>query len=349
MTLPFESAAREKLGDPLFSYLLGRQGEQATGADANQEALAPYRLVPHVLTGANGISTETNLLEQTFAAPLAVGAFAGDRIFHAEGILPLARACAKARLPLIVSEETVTPLSEITQVWPQSWFQVRAAGPVRRTFDLIDLAARCGVKTVVMTVLAPTHPRPGLQPGGYSIAAEIKARGWTTIGSDGPGVMALPSFPQWSHADFTSVVAHASRGGIQVVAKGILSTGDAHRVREAGCGAIMVSNIGLRQTGEWIRSSDALQEMAGQVAQVPLLLDGGVRRGTDVIKSLCLGASMAVAVRPFVTALAAAGQSGVEEVIQAWLDEIAAVSAWMGVERTHDLDRSHLYCERDSR
>ncbi|WP_114946077.1 alpha-hydroxy acid oxidase [Microvirga calopogonii] len=349
MMLPFEQSAREKLGDPLVKYLLGRQGEQDAGPDGNQKALEQYRLVPRVLTGATGISMETTLLGQSFAAPLAVGAFAGDRIFHTDGILPLADACAKARLPLIVSEETVTPLLEITKVWSQSWLQLRAAGPVRRTFDLIDLAARCGVTVVVVTVLAPTHPRPGLQPGGYSVAAEIKARGWTTIGSDEPGVMALPSFPQWSCEDFASVVAHAKRSGIDVVAKGILSKSDAHRVLEAGCSAIMVSNIGLRQTDEWIRSSDALHGMGRQAGRAPLLLDGGVRRGTDVIKALCLGASMAVAVRPFVTALVAAGQSGAGEVMQAWLDEIAAVSAWMGVERPQDLDRSHLYCERDPR
>lgn len=343
MTLPFEHEARERLGPALFSYLMGRPPERWAERDANHKALSRYRLVPRVLTGTAGIATRAQLLRADFAAPFGVGAFAGDRIFHRDGLLPIAAACDAAGLPLVVSEETVTPLAEIAGTCPSAWLQLRAAGPVERILALVDTAAACGVRTVVLTVLAPTHPFPGQMPGGYSIGAEIAARGWTTIGSPEPGVAPLPTFPQWSWAEIATVAAHAARSGVEIVLKGILSEGDARRALEAGCGALMVSNIGLRQTEAWVPACDALRAMGGRLERGSVILDGGIRRGSDVVKVLCLGGAMAIAVRPFVTALVAAGQDGVAAVIRDWCNEIAATAAWMGVPATAELDATYLH------
>lgn len=330
--LPHAEAARAALGEPLFRYLTGRPPDGAEdGPDPNVAALSRHRLVPRVMRGAAGVSLATRFAGRTAAAPLAVGAFAGDRLFHPDGLLPVAEACGELGVPLFVSEETVTPLAAITAAHRDCWLQIRAAGPVERAAALVEAAAAAGARGIVLTVLAPTHPVPGRQPGGFSVGRAIAERGWTTIGSREPGIQPLAAFPAWGWSDVAALVRRAERAGLPVLAKGILHPDDAEVAEGAGCAGVVVSNVGLRQTWRWAPAADRLPAVRA-AAGTPVLLDGGIRGGGDVLVACALGAALGVATRPVISALAAGGGDAVRELLRGWMDEMQAVAAWCGVE-----------------
>jgi 4-hydroxymandelate oxidase len=340
--LPLSIEARAALGSALFQYLLGRSDGALAGADdANALALSRHRLVPRVLTGAAGVDISLTVFDRRFAGPLVVGAYAGDRVFHTEGLLPVARVCRELGLPLIVSEETVTPLGEITAECDAVCLQIRAAGPVERALGLLDLAAREGAMGLVVTVLAPAHPVEGLQPGGFSIGAEIARRGWRTIGSPDQGVDPLTAFPAWNWADLERVCRAAEERGLPLLVKGVLHEEDAVRAERAGAGAVIVSNIGLRQSLRWVAPADRLVRIANRTS-LPVVLDGGVRSGTDLVVARCLGATFSASARPVVSALAGGGEDAVRRLLQGWLEEAFAITAWLGAAALQDLSPDHL-------
>jgi 4-hydroxymandelate oxidase len=298
--------------------------------------------VPRVMTGHDGIDIGVTLFGKPFAGPLAVGAFAADRVFHDAGLLPVARACQHLRLPMMISEETVTPLADIASVHDACWLQLRAAGKLDRARGLIDEAARCGVQAIVLTVLAPVHPRPGLRPGGFDIGAELLRRGWSTVGSPSAGVEALAAFPQWSWNDVRAIAEHASGADMPVLVKGVLHGDDASLADAAGCRGVIVSNIGLRQVGRWAIPLHRIADIRGRIPEAVLLLDGGVRHGADIVTARCLGATITIATRPVVAALVAGGETAVRDLLAGWLDEVATIGAWLGVARIADLDASFI-------
>jgi len=341
--------ARARLGDALFRYMQGQPADALSDEpDANLQALRRFRLLPRVLQGNQAIVTQTALLNQRWSAPLGVGAFAGDRLFHEEGILPIARACKRLQLPLVISEETVTPLEQIGAEYDRCWLQLRAAGETGRIRALIDRAAQAGIKNIVLAVLAPVHPVPGLQPGGFSVSDALKQRGWHTIGGTAPGVAALPAFPVWGWAQIDEIAAYCAARQLPLWLKGILHADDAAQAARHGVSGLIVSNIGLRQSARWATPVDQLASLQA-VAQLPLLLDGGVRCGSDAVVARCLGASLSLSVRPVVSALAAGGERAVFELLSGWINEMTAVSHWCGVSdmaalNTHFLREAHNSC-----
>lgn len=341
-----DRAARERLGDDLFRYIQGQPADALAGeTDASQHSLRRFRLVPRVLQGNEQISTETTLFSQRWAAPLGVGAFAGDRLFHEEGLLPIARACKRLQLPLVISEETVTPLEQIGAAYDRCWLQLRAAGDVGRIKALIGQAAQSGFRHIVLTVLAPVHPVPGLQPGGFSVGEAIRQRGWCTIGSSGPGVAALPAFPVWRWQQISEVAAHCAALRLPLWLKGILHDEDAAQAAQHGVDGLIVSNIGLRQSARWVAPVDQLAGIEA-VTRLPLLLDGGIRCGSDAVVARCFGASLSLSVRPVVSALAAGGEQAVFNLLSGWINEITAISHWCGVSEMAALNGSFVSEER---
>ena len=349
MSLPFETEARAALGDAPFDYMQGRAGDDhaAPGEDRNEAAFARYRLVPRLLSEAGPPDLATDLAGRRMAAPVLIGAFAGDRVFHPEGILPVARVAARLGLDLVLSEETVTPLPEVTAVHAGTWLQLRAAGPEDRIARIVEAAAGMGVAGIVLTLMAPTHPRPGQRPGGYDIGAELVRRGWPTIGTrlDGtgrPGVAPLDAFPRWDAARLGRIVALARGFGLPLLVKGVLDPADLAPLAACGFAGAVVSNLGLRQSGRWALALDRLPVLGDAAAGLPLLLDGGVRHGADVITACLLGATACVTTRPVLAALAAGGEAAVEHWLTGLLDNLYAMTVWMGAAHPAALDPSQV-------
>jgi 4-hydroxymandelate oxidase len=346
MNLPFDTVARQRLGEPLYRYLIGRPADlEPESPDANEAAFTRYRLLPRVMRGQLEIDIRTTLFGRCFTGPIAVGAFAGDRLFHPDGLLAVARACRRLGLPMIASEEAATALADLTSTHEACWLQIRAAGPVDRALALIDQAVECHAQAMVLTVLAPVSPHSRHGPGGFNVGEEIARRGWCTIGSRTLGVEQLPDRPVWSWEDVRKVVEHAAAAHMPVVAKGILHGEDARLAEDAGCHAIMVSNIGLRQLGRWVTPLDAIAAVR-EHTEVPLLLDGGVRHGVDVIITRCVGASLAVATRPVVSALVGNGEAGVYDLLRGWLDDAAVTMGWLGASSPGELGLDYVRVSR---
>ena len=348
--------ASAALGPTLFDYLRGRPHDMRDGdIDPNEAALSRYRLVPRILTGCQGVDLACAIFGRMYAAPIGVGAFAADRLFDAAGVAAIGRVCARLRLPLFVSEEAVTPLADVIATGADCWLQLRAAGPVARAERLVLQAADAGCKGIVLTVLAPVHPVPGLHPGGVDVAAEIASRGWSTIGAV-EGVARLPAFPAWSDIELTHIVAHAHACGMKIIVKGVLHPMDAKMAVDAGCDGVMVSNIGVRQLYRWAPAIDQLPTIREALlatrrpivgddapsAPASILIDGGIRQAADIIVACILGAQMAVLVRPVAYALAAGGESGVEQMLSGLIGELTAVCAWMGAANISALGTDQL-------
>lgn len=339
--LPFSQEASAILGEALYGYMIGQARDNASGADLNEQAFSRYSLVPRVMTGQSATDISVPFFGRRLSAPLVAGAFAGDRVFHADGLLPIARACRSLDLPLVISEETVTPLADICAEHDMCWLQLRAAGPLDRISRLVDRAAEAGAMGIVLTVLAPVHPVAGLQPGGYSIGDELVRRGWATIGSTKPGVESLPAFPAWSWNEIAAVAKRAAIFGLPLMVKGVLRPEDAMLAKAAGCAAVVASNIGTRQSARWVpalRQLDAIRRTEPGF----LLHDGGVRYGADVVTALALGASLAIVTRPLICALVAGGETAVRDVLLRLADETLALASWCGVAKVSDLDASFL-------
>lgn len=345
----WKQRALAALGPMLFGYLRGRAFDSPEGdVDPNEQALQRYRLMPRVLAGQTEVSLECAIMGQSWAAPIGVGAFAADRLFDGQGAAAIGRVCARLRLPFFVSEEAVTPLPEITASGVDCWLQLRAAGPFERALGLLDLAARAQCKGIVLTVLAPVHPVPGLHPGGVDVAGEIASRGWSTIGS-AEGVARLPAFPAWGIDELARLVEASHERGMSLIIKGVLHPADALLAQAAGCDGVMVSNVGVRQLYRWapaverIAPISAVLEGARATPQrTCVLVDGGFRTAADIVVARLLGADMAVLVRPVAYALAAGGEAAVEQMLGGLLGELQAVCAWMGVARLEQLEPSQL-------
>ncbi|MBP1849309.1 alpha-hydroxy acid oxidase [Rhizobium halophytocola] len=334
--LPFSEEARTALGGDLYRYMLGRARDAADLQDLNEAEFRRYKLVPRVLLGNAATDISTTLCGRHLSAPIVAGAFAGDRVFHADGLLPIAAACRALSLPLVISEETVTPLAEICAEHDNCWLQLRAAGPKDRIKGLMDEAASAEAAGMVLTVLAPVHPVANLQPGGFSIGAEIARRGWKTIGSKSVGVEPLPAFPAWSWADLAEVVGHAKSLALPVMIKGVLNPLDVAEAAAAGCSGIIASNIGLRQSARWVPALRQLPALRSE-ATMTLGYDGGVRFGSDVVTAAALGADFSIVVRPLITALVTGGQQAVEAFLKGLIDETLAVASWCNAATLADL------------
>ncbi|MCP1120795.1 alpha-hydroxy acid oxidase [Robbsia andropogonis] len=338
-------SARQALGEHLFGYLCGRATDMPSEAtDPNESALARYRLVPRILTGHSTVDIRCTLFGRAYAAPFGVGAFAADRLFGSDGVAAIARVCARLHLPLIVSEEAVTPLPTVKATGVDYWLQIRAAGPLDRAITLSQRALAAGARGVVLTVLAAAHPVPGLYPGGVDVAAEVAARGWSTIGAEN-GVAHLPAFPGWNIDALETLAAAIHADGGALIVKGVLHADDAASVVAAGADGVMVSNIGVRQSYRWAPSISCLSSVAAALKRTPptaVLFDGGVRHAADVLVASALGANMSILVRPVVYALATDGEQAVETLLTRRMGEVTALSAWMGVATLSELRPDHL-------
>lgn len=340
--MPDADKLTERLGPALAGYLEGRPRDMPAGAaDPNVEAFARYRLLPRLLTGAGAPDLSGSFCGHLSRAPIIIGAFAGDRILAEAGVLPIARVAAELGLPLIISEECLTPLAEITAVHPAALLQIIGAGPLQRAVALAELAARAGAIGLVVTALAPVHPKPGFYPGGFDIKAETAQRGHSPIGHAAGTAPILP-LPSWSWDDLRLVVEHAGKLGLQVVLKGVLRPEDAALAREAGCEGVMVSNIGVRNLYRWAPSISQLPAVAAAASGLGVALDGGVRNGGDVVVSLCLGAQFATLVRPVVRALITDGEPGVRALLGQLVDDVYTIASWMGADSIADFNATQV-------
>lgn len=348
----FESLAHGSLAPDVWDYVAGGSGTES-GIVANRVAFNQLALRPRCLVDVSRCEVATSLLGARLAAPLGVAPMAYHCLVDPDGEVATARAAGEAGLLFVVSLFASRTLEEIAAaatgpLWLQLYW-LRQRSMLR---DLIGRAETAGYRAIVLTVDAPRvgrrlrDLRRGFAvPAGIS-AVNLDASVMAGVHRTHVGQSALERHsreqfdPTLSWKDLAWLRANTA---LPLVLKGLLTAEDAHLAVEHGVDAIIVSNHGGRQLDAVTASVDALPEVVRAVAgYCPVLLDGGVRTGGDVIKALALGASTVLVGRPVLWGLACGGAAGARSVLDLLTAELEDAMTLSGRPRITDLDGSLL-------
>jgi isopentenyl diphosphate isomerase/L-lactate dehydrogenase-like FMN-dependent dehydrogenase len=340
----YEREAERMLDPGAFGYFAGGAGDELTLRD-NVEAFSRWQLRPRVLVDVGVVTTATTVLGREVSMPLLVAPTAFQRLAHPDGEVATARAAAEVGTIMCQSTlSSVTP-AELAAAAPDArlWFQLYWSSDRGFTADLLASVVEAGFEAVVFTVDFPAAGR-----------RERDLRAAFTLPED----LTTPNIPgSLRRRDF-----HAALGEIvdptltwrdlewlretcplPILLKGILSAEDALLAAEHGAAGVIVSNHGGRQLDGVAAALDALPKVVEAVGDdVEVLLDGGVRRGTDVMKALALGARAVLVGRPPIWGLAVGGEQGVREVLELLRAEIALGLTHLGCGSPAEVTRAHV-------
>src|SRR5437762_7466646 len=341
----YEPLARAAMSEAAWDYLAGGSGDERT-LRWNRERLDATRLSPHVLRDVGTVDTRLSLLGAELGFPVLLAPTGFQRLFHPEGELATARGAAAAGALWVLSTAATTSMEDTTQAaYGPRWFQLYVQRDRGFTRELVRRAEGCGCLALVLTADTPVlgardrEQRRALElPAGLELAnlrgLPTRVPGEPTF-VHGAGNPFLDPSLTW---DILSWLASETR--LPVVVKGILRADDARLAVEGGAAAIAVSNHGGRNLDTVPATIDALPRIADAVrGRVPLLFDGGVRRGVDVVKALALGAQAVMIGRPYVWGLGAAGSDGVERVVRLLVSELEMAMAQCGAASLGEITR----------
>jgi len=298
----YEPIARERLPRDVYDFYAGGAGDEWTLAE-NRRAFDRWMLRPRYLRGAGTPDPSTSILGVPISFPVLVAPWAYQRLAHPDGELATARATAAEGTAMVVSSTSMEFLEEVAAASEgPKWWQLYVFDDRGATSDMLRRVVAAGYGAVCLTVDFPVmglrhrDTRNGFVP---------------PIGMPGSS---LTFDPLLSWGDIGWVRERTP--GLQVLVKGILTAEDAELAVAAGVDGIVVSNHGGRQLDGAPAGIAALPEVVDAVAgRVPVLMDGGVRRGTDILKALALGASAVMVARPLIWGLAVDGEAGVSHVL----------------------------------
>ena len=328
----YEGLARARMERAAWDYYAGGAGDEISLADA-RAAWDRIRLRPHVLADVSSIDLETAAFGRSLAHPIVVAPMAAHDLAHAEAERATAIGASDAGALYTLSTISSVPMEEVAATRPDAprWFQLYAPADRGECRDLVERAVAAGYEAVAVTV---DLPLPGNRERDLrnQFVLHMGAHLPADQPTDERGIVVLPTMTWDDLAWLASVCT------VPLLAKGILRADDAARAVEAGCAGIWVSNHGGRQLDTSIAGVEALPEVAAAVGDRALLVvDGGVRRGIDVLKAIALGADLVAAGRPVLWGLAAEGSAGVCRVIEILRDELSLAMALSGCRRVGDI------------
>lgn len=324
----YERVAATRIAPGPLAYYSGGANDERSLRD-NVEAFRRRWLLPRAMRGTSVVDLSTTLLGRKWPAPLFICPTALQRMAHPEGELASARAAAARNLTFTLSTSASTDMADIARAQGPRWYQVYLLADEGARRAMIERAISSGYEALVLTVDLQRLGRrerdirvgfsipPGVHLPNIAAAAGVRPE-------DAPNVPFVAALT-WADLEWVAKL------GKPVVVKGILRADDARAAIDHGAAAIEVSNHGGRQLDGAIASLDALPAIVDAVAgRVPVLLDGGVRRGTDVLIALALGAAAVGIGRPVLWGLAVDGSAGVGRVLDLLVTELDAAMALSG-------------------
>jgi 4-hydroxymandelate oxidase len=333
----FERVAAMKLLPGPFAYYSGGAMDERTLRD-NVEAFGRVRLLPKVMTDTTRVDTSVTVLGRRWPTPLWICPTALQRMAHPEGERATAKAAAARGLTMTLSTSASTDMAEVAKVAGPRWYQVYLLKDEGARRAMVERAIGCGFEALVLTVdfqrlgrrerdiRASFSILEGVHLPNIAAAAGVKLE-------DAPQVPFVESL-SWKDLEWLA------KFGKPVIVKGVLRGDDAQQAVHHGAAAVAVSNHGGRQLDGAVASLDALPRIVEAVAgRVPVLLDGGVRRGTDILIALALGATAVGIGRPVLWGLAVDGEMGVGRVLDLLCSELELAMALCGCARREDVTR----------
>ena len=367
----FEKTARRRLPRMLYGFISGG-AETNAALRANLDSFNDYSFVPRVLADISKRSHRKTLFGRSYAAPFGIAPTGAAGLCAYRSDLVTARCAAAANIPAILSATSLIPLEEVRRVGPTTWYQAYIPGDAGRIGRLIDRVEAAGFDTFVVTVDVPvpanrennirngftipikpspqliwqslTHPswligtlaRTFVQHGVPYIENMDATRGPPIMSRQFERAIANRDQLSWEHV---KLIRKRWRGPL--VIKGLLSAADARTAKEHGVNGVIVSNHGGRQLDGAIAPLRALPAIVDAVGgSMTIMLDSGVRRGTDILKALALGADFVFLGRSFLFAAVAAGEAGVQRAIELLSSEISRDMALLGINDLAELDLS---------
>ena len=325
----YERLAEERLDANAHAYFAGGAGDEVTLRD-NLAAFERRKLRPRVLVDVGAISTKTTVLGTDVALPVLIAPLAMQRMAHPDGEEATARAAAAAGTIMCLSSAATCTPKALPADGPR-WFQVYVWRPRSKAEAAIEEAVAAGYSALVLTVDVPYIGRRE-----RDVRVDFKVPEHLTVQGDlfGQGFDATLS---WRDLEWLAGY------GLPVVVKGLLTAEDAQLACEHGAAAVVVSNHGGRQLDGVPATLDVLEEVVDAVGgRAEVYLDGGVRRGVDVLKALGLGANAVLIGRAMLWGLAVAGEEGVVDVLRMFQTEIELGLALLGCTSPDDVSRAHV-------
>jgi isopentenyl diphosphate isomerase/L-lactate dehydrogenase-like FMN-dependent dehydrogenase len=340
----FEAEAKRRLPQMVFDYYAGGSGDEWT-LQENRRAFDRWIIRPRVLVDVSAIQTRTSVLGADIPFPILLAPTAFQRMAHRHGELATAQASKALDAIMVLSTISTVALEEVARTGVRGWFQLYVLKDRDLTAELVKRAHVAGFGALVLTVDTPILGRRLRDernqfslPPGIGLA---NLEGMGLPDSTGSGLFSFFLDRHDASLSWDDVAWLRSLSPLPLVLKGIVTAEDTRLAVQAGVDAVVVSNHGGRQLDGAPATLDALAEVV-QAAEgrLEVLLDGGVRRGSDVFKALALGARAVMVGRPYLWGLAVDGAGGVRKVLEILRDDLILTMALAGRARVQDIDRS---------
>ena len=368
----FENAARRRLPRPIFQYVAGGVEDNVTMRD-NRAAFSELGFVPRSLVNVSKRSTARALFGRDYAMPFGIAPMGISALSAYRGDLVLARGAREENIPMVMSGSSLIRLEDLCTEYPGAWFQAYLPGADDKIVALVDRVERAGFQTLVITVDTPVYAnrenniragfstplRPNLRLAWDGITRprwlagnlmrtllrhgmphfenSFATRGAPIIARNVDRDFTGKDHLNWAHLE---LIRKQWKG--RLVVKGIMHPEDARIARETGAQGVIVSNHGGRQLDSTVSPLRVLPSVVAVAGDMTVMMDSGIRRGTDVLKALALGARFVFVGRPFNYAAAVAGEAGVRHAVEILGGEVNRGMAQLGINSLDDLEPGML-------
>jgi isopentenyl diphosphate isomerase/L-lactate dehydrogenase-like FMN-dependent dehydrogenase len=344
----YEAIARERLSPMVYDYFAGGANDEVTLTE-NMRSWQRMRLRPRVLVDVSRIDTTTTVLGHTITMPVLTAPCSFNAMAHPEGECAVARATSAAGIVQIVSMTATKSIEEIAAtVQGPRWFQLICFRDREITRDLVRRAEAANCSALCLTVDQPLQGRRERDirnrfhvPSGVTMK-NLEPYAADKLSADDSSALArfvddmFDARSTWEVVTWLRSITH-----LPILIKGILASGDAGLALEHGAAGVIVSNHGGRQLDGVVSTCEALPAVVDAIGgRGEVLVDAGIRRGTDVLKALALGARAVIVGRPYLWGLAVNGEAGVSQVLDMLRQEIILAMGLVGRPTIREIDRT---------